>query len=59
MIISTHVLGLIPLPTLLPFSYGVLMHLSLGKEMTSFVASTLYHLNEEKFKNLNAFVLII
>lgn len=47
MIISTHVLELTALPTLLPFSYRILMHLSLGMEMTFFVTSTLYHFNEE------------
>ena len=49
MIISTHVLGLTPLPTLLHV-YGILMHLSLGTEKTFFIASTLYHFNEETLK---------
>lgn len=50
MIISTHVPEHTLLPTRLPFAYGILMHLSLGTEMTFFIASTLYHFNEEKFK---------
>lgn len=50
MIISTRVLELTLLPTLLPFTYGILMHLSLGTEMTFFIASSRYHFNEEKFK---------